>query len=164
MKKAKIVSLTDNQRLLCAKFGLTEDQYLRALNDLVEYEKRQKSSKPKPLNACDKRFLDWFSKAYSELPEDEDFLLSSVLMYETWTACWRRAYAVGYAEGRKAENTLWQMKVKNLPRLPPLKREWLYLTDEEIRGFCDMAGVEHTSLSFYRVVQAIETCLRRKNS
>ena len=41
------------------------------------------------------------SRAYSELPEGEDFPSPDDFMFEVWQAAWRSAYATGIMQGQK---------------------------------------------------------------
>jgi len=52
------------------------------------------------MGRCEDKFNEWFSEAYSKLPEGEDFPLDDEFMYKVWLACWRRAYGVGLAHGQ----------------------------------------------------------------
>jgi hypothetical protein len=52
------------------------------------------------MSRCDETFHEWFSKAYSKLPEGEDFPVDVEFMYYVWKACWSRAYGVGQARGQ----------------------------------------------------------------
>ena len=57
--------------------------------------------KPKPLNQCDQCFHSWVSRAYSELPEGQDFPADDEFMYEVWLAAWRSAYSAGIMRGQQ---------------------------------------------------------------
>lgn len=52
------------------------------------------------MSTCDDKFHEWFSIAYSKLPEGEDFPVDVEFMYYVWKACWSRAYGVGQARGQ----------------------------------------------------------------
>jgi len=158
-----VIKLTDTQRLLAAKFGLTEEQYGQALLTLEKYERAPKT---KPLNRCDDAFLNWLSEAYAKLPRGKDFPASDEFMYEMWTACWRCAYSTGFSDGRKNEMSHWKVadKLRNLrPIFLTRKPEWQYLTDDEVLQFCIEAGFGPGSVRFGRIVQAIEAKLKEKN-
>jgi len=68
----------------------------------------------KGLNRCDAKFLYWFSNAYSELPEGEDFLVNVEFLHSIWSSCWSSAYSVGRARGHRQG---WQHAVGG-PRFP----------------------------------------------
>jgi hypothetical protein len=93
----KKITLTRNQVELAAKFGLSAKEYAKALMDLKKYNRREK----KLINNCDERFLAWVSKAYSELPEGQDFPAPDEFMLEVWQAAWRSAYSSGIMQGQK---------------------------------------------------------------
>lgn len=57
--------------------------------------------KPKPLSLCDQSFHSWVSRAYSELPEGQDFPADDEFLYEVWLAAWRSAYSTGIMRGQK---------------------------------------------------------------
>jgi len=52
------------------------------------------------LHKRDVKFLEWLSKAYSKLPEGEDFQATDEFMFELWKRCWHTAFATGLAHGR----------------------------------------------------------------
>ena len=52
------------------------------------------------MNDCETKFHYWMSKAYSKLPEGEDFPLEMEHMYEVWQAAWRSAYSTGINRGQ----------------------------------------------------------------
>jgi len=93
----KKITLTRNQVELAAKFGLSAKEYARELMNLKKYNRREK----KLINNCDERFLAWVSKAYSELPEGQDFPAPDEFMLEVWQAAWRSAYSSGIMQGQK---------------------------------------------------------------
>jgi hypothetical protein len=57
--------------------------------------------KQKPLCQRDEKFHHWISRAYSKLPEGEDFPLETEHMYEVWKAAWSSAYSAGIMRGQQ---------------------------------------------------------------
>ena len=53
------------------------------------------------MNDCENKFHHWMSRAYSELPEGEDFPSPDDFMFEVWQAAWRSAYSTGIMQGQK---------------------------------------------------------------
>ena len=53
------------------------------------------------MNDCETKFHHWMSKAYSQLPEGEDFPAPDDFMFEVWQAAWRSAYSTGIQHGQK---------------------------------------------------------------
>ncbi len=109
----KKITLTRNQVELAAKFGLSAKEYARGLMYLEKYNQLTK----KPINKCDERFHEWVSRAYSELPEGQDFLAPDEFIYEVWQAAWRSAYSTGLARGQNQVKTHWRMS-KDKKRTP----------------------------------------------
>jgi hypothetical protein len=52
------------------------------------------------MNDCEEKFHRWMSRAYSKLPEEQDFPLRDEHMYEVWCAAWRSAYSTGIMRGQ----------------------------------------------------------------
>jgi len=71
------------------------------------------------MGRCEDKFNEWFSEAYSKLPEGEDFPLDDEFMYDIWKACWSRAYGAGHVDGRNQIETRYRTKeIRSRHRMP----------------------------------------------
>ena len=109
----KKITLTRDQVELAAKFGLSAKEYARGLIHARKYEQLLR----RPPNKCEKRFHEWVSKTYSELPEGQDFPAPDEFMYEVWQAAWRSAYSTGLARGQNQMAARWHM-AEDKKRIP----------------------------------------------
>lgn len=80
----------------------------------------------KQLNKRDEKFWHWFSSAYADLPEGQDFPLSDEELYELWVSIWPVIYHCGMTYGelladRKDRRSMGFFEMKRLYDLCPNK-------------------------------------------
>ena len=92
----KKLILTRSQVETCEKLGIKPEEYAQALADFRKYKSYLKKT-----NDCNEKFHRWMSKAYSKLPEGEDFPMPTEFMLEVWQAAWRSAYSTAIQHGQK---------------------------------------------------------------
>lgn len=82
------------------------------------------------MNDCEGKFHHWMSRAYSELPEGQDFPADDEFLYEVWLAAWRSAYSTGIMRGQaQGRGQVEHFNYKARKRMP-------YSTMEELFEGC----------------------------
>jgi hypothetical protein len=88
------------------------------------------------LSKHDQKFWLWFSKAYSKLPEGQDFPVSVEVLYEIWMGGWWSAYSVGWADGHNSMlNKMNKLKKERRTPMPYYKMEDLFIGCKTGREF-----------------------------
>lgn len=96
-------------------------------------KKSKRTSKPKPLNSCDNKFVIWIASNHYELPGNYAVtpnLYKDDPMYAVWQAAWRSAYSAGIMRGQKQGRQ--QVEYFNLKARRPMS----YSTMEDLFEGC----------------------------